>query len=240
MIDIAAKLAEHNHEVRNQEVQMTADTAKQVPPLRVADEEAMSIAKPSGFSLDDFKSNHAAALANVETLLPGLPHHSIAQAKDFVRLHHNEENYWSDELCFVSVPIQGQKKDLLHLIVENLAKQYLPSARILRHRLALASKPYDRFFLCHVPSQNLENIWNETNLRACVEAKKFWVQATSRSQEAQEGYVTTFARDADAFPDPKWPSQSLAELIENAFSGRMITSADDPALLRLIGASQKL
>ena len=31
-----------------------------------------------------------------------------------------------------------------------------------------------------------------------------------------------------------------AELIKNAFSGRIITSADDPALLRLIGASQKL
>jgi hypothetical protein len=219
---------------------MSGDPIRQVPPPRVADEEAISIAKPSGFNLDDFKSNHAAALANVETLLPGLPHHSIADAKDFARLHHDEENYWSHELCFVSVPIQGQKKDLLHLIVEALAMQYLPSARILRHRLALASKPYDKFFLCHVPSQNLENIWNKTNLRACNEAKRFWVQATSRSQEAAEGYVTTFARDANAFPDPKWPSQSLAKQIETAFAGRMITSADDPALLRLIGASQKL
>jgi hypothetical protein len=219
---------------------MSGDPIKQVPPLRIADEEAMSIAKPSGFSLDRFKSKRAAALANVETLLPGLPHHNIAGAKDFVRLHHSEENYWSSELCFVSVPIQGQNKDLQHLIEEDLAMQYLPSARILRHRLALATKPYDKFFLCHVPSQNLENIWNKTNLQACNEAKRFWVEATSRSQEAQEGYVTTLARDANAFPDPKWPSPSLAELIENAFAGRIITSADDPALLRLIGASQKL
>jgi hypothetical protein len=198
------------------------------------------ITKPSDFSLDRFKSKRASALANVETLLPGLPHHNIAAAKDFVRLHPDEENYWSSELCFVNVPIQGQKKDLQHLIEEDLAMQYLPSARILRHRLALASKPYDKFFLCHVPSQNLDNIWNETNLRACVEAKGLWAQATSRSEEAAEGYATTFARDADAFPDPKWPSQSLAELIQNAFTGRIITNAEDPALLRLIGASQKL
>jgi len=204
-------------------------------------EPGLTIAKPStSFDLDRFKSKRASALANVQTLLPGLPHHSIAAAKDFVRLHPSEDQYWSSELCFVNVPIQGQKKDLQHMIEEDLAMQYLPSARILRHRLALATKPYNKFFLCHVPSQNLDNIWNETNLRACEAAKKFWAQATSRSEEAAEGYVTTFARDADAFPEPEWPTQSLSELIGTAFCGRLITEADHPALLRLIGAQQSL
>ena len=46
------------------------------------------IPKPSKFSLDKFKSKRAAAVANVETLSGPLPHHSIAQAKDFVRLQH--------------------------------------------------------------------------------------------------------------------------------------------------------
>src|SRR5262249_52760033 len=111
------------------------------------EDEAMSIAKPSAFSLDKFKSKHAAALANVETLLTGLPHHSIAQAKDFVRLHLDEAAYWSPELCFANVPIKGQKRDTLHLIDEELAMRYLPPARITRFRLALATKPYDVFFL---------------------------------------------------------------------------------------------
>jgi hypothetical protein len=198
------------------------------------------ITKPAGFGLERFKSKRAAAMANVETLLPGLPHHPIAQANDFVRLHHDEDRYWTQELCFVSVPIQGQKKDTLHLIEEELAMRYLPSQRIKRHRLALATKPYNHFFLCHVPSQNLDNVWNETNLHGCIEAKTFWASVTSRSGEAAEGYVCTFARDATAFPDPVWPSQSLEELIENAFTGRMITDAEHPALLRLIGASQQL
>jgi hypothetical protein len=211
---------------------------KVVPPSAVAATEPLAIAKPSGFNLDRFKSKRASALANVQTLLPGLPHHKIADAKDFVRLHHDDENYWSSELCFVNVPILGQKKDLQHLIEEDLAMQYLPSARIIRHRLALAAKPYNKFFLCHIPSQNLDNTWNETNLRACIEAKRLWAQATSRSEEAAEGYVVTFARDADAFPEPEWPTQSLAELIETGFAGRLITEADHPALLRLIGASQ--
>jgi hypothetical protein len=34
----------------------------------------------------------------------------MAQARDFVRLHPNEETHSSRELCFVNVPIKGQKR----------------------------------------------------------------------------------------------------------------------------------
>ena len=49
------------------------------------------IVKPSGFSLDKFKSKHTATIANVGTLPTALPHHSASEAKDFVRLHPDEE-----------------------------------------------------------------------------------------------------------------------------------------------------
>jgi hypothetical protein len=202
------------------------------------EDEAMSISKPSAFSLDKFKSKHAAALANVETLLTALPHHSIAQAKDFVRLHFDETTYWSPELCFVNVPIKGQKRDTLHLIDEDLAMRYLPPARILRFRLALAAKPNDVFFLCHVPSRNQDNSWNGSNLQACEHAKTLWTLATSRKEEGVEAYKIDSAIDSDAFPDPNWPTQSLTDLISVTFAGRMIESEDHPGLLRLIGARQ--
>src|SRR6185369_312498 len=83
--------------------------------------EPISIAKPDSFNLDKFKSKRALAMANVETLPDALPHHNIAQAKDFVRLHPDENNHWTAELCFVSVPIKGSKRDSLHLIEEDLA-----------------------------------------------------------------------------------------------------------------------
>jgi hypothetical protein len=78
------------------------------------------VPKPSKSGLEKFKSKRAAAVANVETLSGPLPHHSIAQAKDFVRLHPNEDDYWSAELCFVQVPIKGATRELLHLIDEEL------------------------------------------------------------------------------------------------------------------------
>jgi hypothetical protein len=222
---------------------MSTDPLKQAPPLRIADEEckeAMSIAKPGAFNLDKFKSKHAAAIANVETLLTALPHHSISRAKDFVRLHLNEDTHWSPELCFVNVPIKGQSRDTLHLINEELAMRFLPSARILHFRLALATKPEDKFFLCHVPTRNKDNSWNGTNLQACEHAKTRWTLATSRKEEGVEAYKIDAARDADAFPEPEWPTQSLNDLIAVTFAGRMIEREDHPGLLRLIGAKQPM
>jgi hypothetical protein len=201
----------------------------------------LPIAKPSGtFSLDKFKSKRSAAVASVETLQTGLPHYPIAQAKDFIRLHPDETTYWSPELCFVNVPIKGQKRDTLHLIDEDLAMAYLPSGKILHFRLALATKPFDVFFLCHISTRNEDNNWNASNLLGCEKAKTGWVQATSRKDEGVDAYKVDFARDADAFPEPKWPTQSLNELIGVTFAGRVIDRKDHPGLLRLIGAKQTL
>ncbi len=164
----------------------------------------------------------------------------MAAAKDFVAYIPMRQSYWSDELCFVEVPIKGQKHNTLHLIDEDLALQFLEAGDIKRFRLALATKPYDVFFLCEVPTENLDNSWNDTNLEACEKAKTLWTKATSRKSEGVESYKITFARDPDAFPEPNWPKQSLAELIARAFAGRMIETEDHPALLRKIGAKQSL
>jgi len=51
-----------------------------------------------------------------------------------------------------------------------------------------------------------------------------------------EAYKIDAARDADAFPEPEWPTQSLNDLIFITFAGRMIEREDHPGLLRLIGA----
>ena len=203
----------------------------ELPPLE-------PIAKLEGFSLAKFKSTRAAI--TVEPLLAGLPVHKVADANDYVRLHPDEDNYWSDELCFVNVPIKGQNRETMHLITEELAQRYLPSGKVIRFRLALAAKPHDTFFLCIVPTQNLDNKFNADALAAIERAKTQWMEVTSRRDEGVDGYRATPSHHPDFAPEPKWPSQSLGELIEATFTGRMIDRADHPALLRLIGARQVL
>jgi hypothetical protein len=63
-----------------------------------------------------------------------------------------------------------------------------------------------------------------------------WAQV----KQGAVSYNVDFARDAGAFPAPKWPAQSLEELIAVTFAGRMIDREDHPALLRLIGAKPSM
>jgi hypothetical protein len=149
-------------------------------PTLVPVEEVAPIAKPAGFSLDKFKSKHAATPGSVETLQAGLPHHRMAEAKDLIRLHPDEENYWSPELCFVSVPIKGQKTNTLHLIDDDLALQYLPSGKVARFRLALATKPHDTFFLCHPNTQSRQQV--QRHYRRGLRAGKNAVGAAKQPQ----------------------------------------------------------
>ena len=205
-------------------------------------EEPLSIEKPKGSGLARFKSTNLEPV-KVETLLTGLPHYAMSAAKDWVRLHPDEATYWSDEYCFVDVPIQGQKDNTLHLITADLARK-LPPGRVQKFRLALASKPNDVFFLAHVPSRNLDNEWNKTNLQACEQAKKLWTMVTSQREKGIEGYhIDSSAAEKEGkkpFPDPQWPKETLDELIEATFAGRMILSETDPAWVRLVGGAQKL
>jgi len=129
---------------------------------------------------------------------------------------------------------------MLHVIDDDLAVQYLPAKKIKRHRLALACKPHNVFFFCIVPSQNLDNPWNANALTSCHKAQTLWLQAMSRRSENAEGYKIDFAQDPDAFPEPKWPSRSLDELLEVTFKEANIDHDRHPGLLRLIGAKQDL
>jgi hypothetical protein len=196
------------------------------------------IAKPS-FS-ERFKSKNAPTISGVQTLLTALPIYKIGDVGDWTRLHPSEDSYWSIELCFVEVPIKGAKHAMLHVIDDDLAVQYLSAKKIKRHRLALACKPHDKFFFCIVPSKNLDNAFNADAIKACHLAQTRWVEATSRRPEGVDGYKIDFAQDQDAFPEPKWPSRSLDELMDVTFKDADIDHDRHPALLRLIGAKQDL
>lgn len=138
------------------------------------------------------------------------------------------------------MPIKGTNRDMLHVIEDDLAVQYLEAKQIKRHRLALACKPHDVFFWCIVPSQNLDNSWNADARTACYRAQTHWIQAISRRPENAEGYKIKFAHDQDAFPASKWPPRSRDELLEVTFREANIDHDHHAGLLRLIGARQNL
>jgi hypothetical protein len=206
-----------------------ATTEEKVVPLKII--------KPQSV-FERFKSKKPPTIGGVGELLTALPPLKISEANDFVRLSPAPE-HWSPEMCFVSVPVHGEKRDLLHFIDEEIAVKYLPAKRIRRFRLALAAKPYDNFFLAIIPTVNLDNPWNSSMLAACEQAKTNWISVSSRKSEGRETYKIDFAEDPEAFPEPKWPV-NMETLVEVTFNGRMIETEDHPALARLIGRKQDL
>jgi hypothetical protein len=213
-----------------------------VPILQQAETTLMEepkINKPPAFDPEKFRSKRGPDIANVSTLQQSLPILKAGGVDDYFRVH-PDDAYRTCELCFVRVPIKGDRHDALHLIDEELAMMYLAPKQIKRFALCLASKPHDVFFLCEVPTQNVDNSYNRTALRAIEEARQKWLQALSRRDEGVDEYQIRYARDNDAFPEPKWPNQSIWDLVAVTFNGRTIERPDDPALLRLIGAKPPL
>jgi hypothetical protein len=198
----------------------------------------LKIVKPS-FS-EKFKSKNAPTISGVQTLVAALPIYKAGEVDDFMKTHPSENDYWTCELCFVEVPIEGAKRNLLHAIDDDLAVQYLPAKKIKRYRLALASKPNNKFFWCKVPSKNLDNTYNADAIKACYMAQTKWLQALSRQAENKEGYEIKFAVDQDAFVEPSWPKLTKDELLEVTFRETNIDHDRHPGLLRLIGARQDL
>jgi hypothetical protein len=195
------------------------------------------IAKPPAFDINRFRSKTPDTIAAVGVMPSILPQMKIADANDFVRLHPDQENFWSPELCFVDVPVPGMRDNVSHLINEDVAMRNLDSRAIIRRRLALATKPHDRFFLCQVPSQNLDNDFNRSAVEGCEISTTRWVWLTSRKKEGVNGYKIKYAENEDAFPEPKWLIIPLWDLIVKCYgNGTYIIDNDDhPGLCRLIG-----
>jgi hypothetical protein len=199
------------------------------------------VPKPQGKKksfAERFGSSTAAIIAGpgVAPQPSALPVMRISEAKDFVRLHPDEEEYWTGVMCFVGVPIDAKRTEL-HPIDEGLAMQYLHESQIKRFRLALASRPYKgALFLCIVPCQNLENGYNKTALECCTIAKSSWVQAVSLKYKGVEAYESVLAENQNAYNDRlEWPTATMDDILNVTFAGKMIETPDCPAMLRLRG-----
>jgi hypothetical protein len=186
--------------------------------------------------LSRFEAKTTADIAGVKTLLTGLPVLKPGEIKDYFVLHPGEGWWKRPPYCFIDVPVIGVAKSILHLIDEGIAKRNLDAEDFFRFRVVLGSKPYDVFFLCRVPTENLDNPWNETALLACEQAKNgIWTKVISEKKSGNERYKIRKSEDPDAFPEPDWPSQTPDKLITATFKGKMILDDHHPALARKVG-----
>jgi hypothetical protein len=229
--------------VEDQDTEASDASESSLPPTeQIIDppqgEPVTPITKPADadeVDLSQFEAKKTADIAGVVTLQTALPVFKPGEIKDYFRLHPGPEWWTSTAYCFIEVPIIGVKGSVLHLINEEVAVANMDADDFFRCRLVLGSKPYNVFFLCRVPCENLDNPWNETALLGCTEAKTKWVKVISEKKSGNERYKLKYTEDVDAFPNPEWPKQTRSKLVGATFKGRMVLTDKDPALARKIG-----
>ena len=198
----------------------------------------LKIVKPS-FS-EKFKSKNAPTISGVQTLLTALPIIKIGDVDDWTRLHPSEDDYWSCEMCFVRCRSRAPSATCC---TSSMTTSRCSTCQPRRSSGIGWRWPASRTmcsFSASCRAKTSTTAWNADALKACHLAQTHWVQAMSRRSEGAEGYEIKFAQDQDAFPEPKWPTRSLDELLEVTFKDANIDHDRHPGLLRLIGAKQDL
>ncbi len=75
------------------------------------------------------------------------------------------------------------------------------------------------------------NLWQSSYKDAIKQAETDWVRVEANMKAGQ--YEIT--KSTNDLGDPKWPNQSMEELINEAFSGRIIDSPDHPYIRQIQG-----
>ena len=138
------------------------------------------------------------------------------------------------------MPIKGAKRDMLHLIDDDLAVQHLPAKKIKRHRLALACKPHDVFFFCIVPSQNLDNAWNAERSRPATWLRRIGSRRCRGGPKVSMATRSSLHRIRTRFPSRNGRRVRSMSCWKSRSRTPTSTTTAIPALLRLIGAKQDL
>ena len=75
------------------------------------------------------------------------------------------------------------------------------------------------------------NLWQSSYKDAIDQGENNWVRVEANMKAGQ--YEIT--KSSNDLGDPKWPNQSMEELINDAFSGRIIDSPDHPYIRQIQG-----
>jgi hypothetical protein len=89
-------------------------------------------------------------------------------------------------------------------------------------------------FLIPVPlpgEDGNRNPWHESLAQAVELAKSKWIRIAANMNVG--GYDVYEA--AGELPEPEWPTQDIAALIQVAFRGKIITSLEHPVVQSLLG-----
>jgi hypothetical protein len=119
-----------------------------------------------------------------------------------------------------------------YLLTPEVAINFPDIVRPVRLHLAVDRRENPIIIPVQLPGEDgRRNLWHESLTQAIERAKQQWVRIVANMSAG--GYDVLVAQ-AD-LAGPVWPEQSMTELIEIAFRGKIISSLDHPVLRELMG-----
>lgn len=136
------------------------------------------------------------------------------------------------QVVVAAVELKEEQDGGVYLVAPSLRDQLLDEIQILR-LVTCIDRADNLFFWPLKCPKNGErtNHWHESAERALSYAEKSWVRVKANMIAGHYDVVQPVAN----FPDPETPELTLQQLIEIAFRGRMIDSAEHPVLKKLRG-----
>lgn len=149
---------------------------------------------------------------------------------EFVRVH--PDPAYSLQALAIYLPDSGYRGDyfLVHRRLQDELRDEL--VRILFILAVSRGGPPFIWPLRMPASSGRFDDWGESALRAADRAKHEWLRVRS---DPEEGRYRVVSAEKD-WGDPRWPRESLDELMALAFSGKQIRDLQHPVVRRLRGA----
>lgn len=138
----------------------------------------------------------------------------------------------SQEMVFDALLVEDKAGGGHYIVTAPIAGILGKLARPIRLYAGIDRSDYPFLIPIPLPDETgRRNPWHESLLRAVEAAESNWVRVTANRAL---GMYDVFQAEAK-LPEPNWPEISMEELVEKAFAGRIVTSADHPIVQGLLG-----
>lgn len=182
-------------------------------------------------NFDELRATNNHGEPGTKKLLVTVPVGKPSRQK-FVRISPSPKHYF--ETFIMDVEVSGEMKGVPHIVHPKMVEYIPDESLIVKKGLYLGVDRQGNPFIWPMRLDWNDwggNQWNESALAAIETAKTKWVRvAPNMAIRSNDIFVAQ-----GNLPEPELPEQTMEELLEIAFKGRIIDSPDHPALKQLQG-----
>jgi len=204
---------------------MSEQTINKPEAIDIPDEAEATVTKSTSSLLSSLRLPDTYS-ASGGTTLPLKPTFGKMNKHRFCRVHPGAE------FKFRCLLVDDKENSETYLAAPNMAGHLGSLATPKTIRVAVDNSGVPKLIAePYVDPSGRRNLWQSSYKEAIKQAETDWVRVEANMQAGQ--YEIT--KSTNDLGDPRWPKQSIDELINDAFAGRIIDSPEHPYIRQIQG-----